>query len=50
MGAEALKALNSITSGKTVPRTILVPATVTTKRTSIPTVRCLNRSVRAARG
>ncbi|EPG8608904.1 substrate-binding domain-containing protein [Raoultella ornithinolytica] len=31
MGAEALKALNSITSGKTVPKTILVPATVVTK-------------------
>lgn len=31
MGAEALNALNSITSGKTVPKTILVPATVVTK-------------------
>ncbi|VTO27658.1 putative ABC transport system nucleotide binding/ATPase component [Klebsiella pneumoniae] len=31
MGAEALNALNSITLGKTVPKTILVPATVVTK-------------------
>ncbi|STW29514.1 putative ABC transport system nucleotide binding/ATPase component [Klebsiella michiganensis] len=31
MGAEALNALNTITSGKTVPKTILVPATVVTK-------------------
>lgn len=31
MGAEALKALNTITSGKSVPKTILVPATVVTK-------------------
>ena len=31
MGAQALKALNTITSGKTVPKTILVPATVVTK-------------------
>jgi len=31
MGAEALKALNAIASGKTVPKTILVPATVVTK-------------------
>jgi ribose transport system substrate-binding protein len=50
MGAEALNALNSITSGKTVPKTILVPATVVTKRTSIPIVRCLSRSARAVHG
>ncbi len=31
MGSEALKALNAITSGKTVPKKILVPATVVTK-------------------
>jgi len=31
MGAEALKALNTLTSGKTVPKKILVPATVVTK-------------------
>lgn len=31
MGAEALKALNAITAGKTVPGRILVPATVVTK-------------------
>ncbi len=31
MGAEALKALNSATAGKTVEKTILVPATVVTK-------------------
>ncbi len=50
MGAEALNALNSITLGKTVPKTILVPATVVTKRTSIHTVRCLSRSARPVRG
>ncbi|MEW5290922.1 substrate-binding domain-containing protein [Erwinia papayae] len=32
MGAEALKALNAITSGKTVEKRILVPATVVTKK------------------
>ncbi|MBU9813979.1 substrate-binding domain-containing protein [Rahnella sp. C60] len=31
MGAQALKALNDITAGKTVPKRILVPATVVTK-------------------
>lgn len=31
MGEEALKALNSLTAGKTVSKTILVPATVVTK-------------------
>ena len=31
MGAEALKALNAITAGKSVAKTILVPATVVTK-------------------
>lgn len=31
MGAQALKALNDITAGKTVPKKILVPATVVTK-------------------
>ncbi|KAB8310116.1 sugar ABC transporter substrate-binding protein [Erwinia endophytica] len=31
MGSEALKALNTITAGKTVPKRILVPATVVTK-------------------
>ncbi|MFD3237837.1 substrate-binding domain-containing protein [Rahnella perminowiae] len=31
MGAQALRALNDITAGKTVPKRILVPATVVTK-------------------
>jgi len=31
MGSEALKALNTITAGKTVPKRILIPATVVTK-------------------
>jgi len=31
MGSEALKALNTLTAGKSVPKTILVPATVVTK-------------------
>lgn len=31
MGEEAVKALNQITAGKSVPKTILVPATVVTK-------------------
>ena len=40
MGAQALKALNDITAGKTVPKKILVPATVVTK-TNVDTYRSL---------
>ena len=40
MGVQALKALNDITAGKTVPKKILVPATVVTK-TNVDTYRPL---------
>ena len=49
MGAEALNALNSITSGKTVPKTILVPATVVTKANVDAYRPLFGRSTRAVR-